>query len=59
MKYVGFMIFGAAFIFSGFFFWYTYRHIREPDGGRQEESHVIEARKIKAELALERRSSIE
>ena len=58
MEHIGFIIFGAAFIFSAIYFWYTYRHIREPDGGRQEESHVIEAREIKAELALERSSSI-
>jgi len=56
MEYIGYIVFGTAFLCSGWFFWCTYRHIHEPVGGRPEESNVSEVRKINAALDLERRS---
>jgi hypothetical protein len=35
----------VAFVLAIFYFWCTYRHIREPEGGREENSGIQEVQR--------------
>lgn len=46
---------GVAFLVALLYFWCTYRHIREPDGGRCDDASIEEARRLSIEIARENR----
>tara|TARA_B100001559_G_C16201307_1_gene484564 strand:- start:329 stop:484 length:156 start_codon:yes stop_codon:yes gene_type:complete len=45
----------VAFLVALLYFWCTYRHIREPDGGRCDDASIEEARRLSIEIARENR----
>ena len=50
MEYAVYIVLPTAIVIAAFYFWCTYRYIREPAHGR-EESHMSEIRRIQGYIS--------